>query len=132
MSQLLVDLGVDRSHSRPHISNDNPYSEAAFKTLKYCPAFPTNFDTIQDARAFCKVFFDYYNHEHRHSGIGLHTPASVHYGTAPAIRAERARTLDAAYAAHPDRFSGRRPTPPKLPKEAWINDPSRQALIKSE
>ena len=132
VSQLLVDLGVDRSHSRPHVSNDNPYSEAAFKTLKYCPAFPTSFDSIQDARAFCKVFFDYYNHEHRHSGIGLHTPASVHYGTAPAIRAERARVLDAAYTANPARFNGRRPTPPRLPTAAWINDPSRQALIKNE
>jgi putative transposase len=132
VSQLLVDLGVARSHSRPHVSNDNPYSEAAFKTLKYCPAFPTNFGSIHDARAFCEAFFAYYNHEHRHSGIGLHTPASVHYGTATEIRAQRARTLDAAYAANPDRFRGRRPTPPKLPTEAWINDPSREALIQSK
>ena len=131
VSQLLTDLGVDRSHSRPHVSNDNPYSEAAFKTLKYCPAFPTNFDTIEDARVFCKTFFEYYNHEHRHSGIGLHTPASVHYGTAEAIQAQRAATLDAVYAANPDRFRGRRPTLPQLPTEAWINDPSRQALIQN-
>ena len=129
VSQLLVDLGVDRSHSRPHVSNDNPYSEAAFKTLKYCPAFPGSFGSIEDARAFCKIFFDYYNHEHRHSGIGLHTPASVHYGTATAIREQRAVVLDAAFAAHPDRFHSRRPTPPKLPTVAWINDPSREALI---
>lgn len=132
VSQLLVDLGVARSHSRPHVSNDNPYSEAAFKTLKYCPAFPSSFGSIQDARAFCETFFSYYNHEHRHSGIGLHTPASVHYGTATEIRAERARTLDAAYAANPARFRHRPPTPPKLPTEAWINDPSREALIQNK
>lgn len=131
VAQLLVDLGVARSHSRPHVSNDNPYSEANFKTLKYCPAFPGSFGSIQDARAFCETFFGYYNHEHRHSGIGLHTPASVHYGTTTEIRAERARTLDAAYAANPDRFRGRRPTPPKLPAIAWINDPSREALIQN-
>ena len=129
VAQLLVDLGVARSHSRPHVSNDNPYSEAGFKTLKYCPAFPGAFGSIHDARAFCETFFAYYNHEHRHSGIVLHTPASVHYGTATQIRAERANTLDAAYAANPDRFRGRRPAPPALPTVAWINDPSRQALI---
>jgi len=132
VSQLLVDLGVDRSHSRPHVSNDNPYSEAAFKTLKYCPAFPTQFGSLEDARAFCANFFEYYNHQHRHSGIGLHTTASVHYGTATAIRAERARTLNAAYAANPDRFRGQHPTPPKLPTAAWINDPSREALIQNK
>jgi putative transposase len=131
VSQLLVDLGVTRSHSRPHVSNDNPYSEAAFKTLKYCPAFPTNFGSIQDARTFCAAFFEYYNHEHRHSGIGLHTPASVHYGTATEIRQQRALVLDAAYAANPTRFHGRRPHPPKLPTVAWINDPSREALIQN-
>jgi putative transposase len=132
VAQLLVDLGVARSHSRPHVSNDNPYSEAAFKTLKYCPAFPERFGSIHDARAFCETFFAYYNHEHRHSGIGLHTPASVHYGTATEIQAQRAATLDAAYAANPDRFRGRQPTPPKLPTVAWINDPSRQALIQND
>ena len=132
VAQLLVDLGVDRSHSRPHVSNDNPYSEAAFKTLKYCPAFPKNFGSIADARAFCHTFFEYYNHQHRHSGIGLHTPASVHYGTATAIRAQRAAVLDAAYAANPTRFHGHRPTPPQLPTAAWINDPSRQALIQNK
>jgi len=87
VAQLLVDLGVTRSHSRPHVSNDNPYSEANFKTLKYCPAFPGRFGSIHDARAFCADFFEHYNHVHRHAGIGLHTPASVHYGTAPQIRA---------------------------------------------
>ncbi len=86
VAQLLVDLGVARSHSRPHVSNDNPYSEAQFKTLKYAPAFPDRFGSLADARAFCQQFFTYYKHEHRHSGIGLHTPASVHHGTAAEIR----------------------------------------------
>jgi putative transposase len=132
VAQLLVDLGVARSHSRPHVSNDNPYSEANFKTLKYCPAFPGRFGSIQHARAFCEAFFEHYNHVHRHAGIGLHTPASVHYGTAPQIRAQRAATLDAVYAANPARFSHRRPTPPKLPTVAWINEPTREALIQTE
>ena len=131
VAQLLIDLGVDRSHSRPHVSNDNPYSEANFKTLKYCPAFPGRFGSIEDARAFCTVFFDYYNHVHRHSGVGLHTAASVHYGTATEIQAQRAATLDAAYAANPARFRHQRPTPPKLPTVAWINQPTPEALIKS-
>ena len=131
VSQLLVDLGVAHSHSRPHVSNDNPYSEAQFKTLKYCPAFPDRFGSITDARTFCVEFFDHYNHTHRHSGIGLHTPASVHYGTATEIREQRAATLDAAYASNPARFRHRRPEPPKLPTLAWINDPQREALIHS-
>jgi putative transposase len=122
VSQLLVDLGVTRSHSRPHVSNDNPFSESAFKTLKYCPAFPDRFGCIADARAFSETFFSYYNHEHRHTGIGLHTPASVHYGTAAQIRAQRAVTLNAAYTVNPTRFT-RRPQPPKLPTVAWINPP---------
>jgi putative transposase len=131
VAQLLVDLGVARSHSRPHVSNDNPYSEANFKTLKYCPAFPGRFGSIEDARAFCAAFFDHYNHVHRHAGIALHTPASLHYGTASEIRAQRAVTLDAAYAANPARFRHRRPQPPKLPTVAWINEPTPEALIKS-
>jgi putative transposase len=131
VAQLLVDLGVTRSHSRPRVSNDNPYSEAQFKTLKYAPAFPDRFETLEHARAFCEVFFGHYNYVHRHSGIGLHTPASVHYGTAGQVQAARQDTLDAAFAAHPERFSGRRPAPPKLPTEAWINQPSREAQIQS-
>ncbi len=131
VAQLLIDLGVTRSHSRPRVSNDNPYSEAQFKTLKYAPAFPGRFDSPADARAFCEVFFGYYNYEHRHCGIGLHTPASVHHGTATEIRRQRQVTLDAAYTAHPERFSARRPTPPALPTTAWINDPSREAQIQS-
>jgi putative transposase len=131
VAQLLVDLGVARSHSRPHVSNDNPYSEANFKTLKYCPAFPDRFGSIEDARNFCNTFFDYYNHTHRHSGIALHTPASVHYGTVNEVQANRAATLDAAYSANPGRFRHRPPTPPKIPTVAWINNPQREALIKS-
>ena len=123
VSQLLSDLNIADSHSRPHVSNDNPYSEAQFKTLKYCPVFPGNFASIDEARAFCALFFDYYNNEHRHSGIGLHTPQSVHDGTAREIRARRQQVLDAAYAARPDRFRGRRPLAPALPGKAWINKP---------
>lgn len=123
VSALLVSLGVTRSHSRPHVSNDNPYSEAAFKTLKYCPAFPERFGSIEDARAFCAAFFDHYNHVHRHSGIALHTPASVHYGTATEIRHQRQHTLSAAYAANPVRFRHRPPRAPMLPEVAWINPP---------
>ena len=132
VAQLLVDLGVARSHSRPHVSTDNPFSEAQFTTLKYCPAFPSRFGSIADARAFCAAFFEHYTHVHRHAGIGLHTPASVHYGTATEIRAQRGATLDAAYAANPARFNHRRPIPPELPAAAWINDPNRNALIKTD
>ena len=131
VAQLLVDLTITRSHSRPRVSNDNPYSESQFKTMKYCPAFPQKFGSVADARAFGEAFFDYYNHEHRHSGIGLHTPASVHHGTAHEIRALRQATLDAAYIANPDRFRHRRPHPPQLPAAAWINPPSREAFIQS-
>jgi transposase InsO family protein len=132
VSEMMIDLGICRSHSRPRTSNDNPFSEAQFKTLKYCPAFPSRFGSIADARSFCAAFFEHYNHVHRHAGIGLHTPASVHYGTAGEIRAQRGVTLDAAYAANPARFNHRRPAPPELPTAAWINDPNRDALIKAE
>jgi putative transposase len=124
VAELLTDLGVGRTHSRPQVSTDNPFSEAVNKTLKYCPAFPARFGSIEDARIFCEAFFEHYNHHHRHSGIGLHTPASVHYGTAAEIRARRAETLDTAYAANPCRFGNRRPSPPKLPTAAWINKPT--------
>jgi transposase InsO family protein len=126
VSEMLVDLGVLRSHSRPRTSNDNPYSEAQFKTMKYMPDFPDRFGSLADARAFCECFFTAYNHEHRHSGIGWHTPASVHYGTAEQIRRHRQTTLDTAYTAHPDRFT-RRPRAPQLPEQAWINQPTTQA-----
>lgn len=120
---LLALLGIDQSHSRPHVSNDNPYSEAQFKTLKYCPAFPGRFGSIEDANVFCRQFFNYYNNEHRHSGIGMHTPVSVHDGTAAAIQARRVATLYEAFLAHPERFRGRRPYPPSLPTKVWINQP---------
>jgi putative transposase len=120
---LLADLGIGQSRSRPHVSNDNPYSEAAFKTLKYRPAFPDRFGSLEDARAFCTTFFTWYNTVHRHAGIGLLTPADVHAGRAPEITAARAVTLDAAYAAHPERFVRRPPTPPVLPTAVWINPP---------
>ena len=122
VSALLVDLGVTRSHSRPHVSNDNPFSEAQFKTMKYLHDFPKNFNTVQDARVFCEGFFAEYNHVHRHSGIAWHTPTSVHFGTADAIDDARQATLDAAYAAHPERFA-RPPATPKIPQQSWINEP---------
>lgn len=124
VADLLADLHVLRSHSRPHVSNDNPYSEAAFKTVKYHPTFPTRFGSIQDARTFCDTFFTWYNHAHHHTGIGLHTPAAVHYGHATATTAARQHILDTAWAAHPERFT-RRPQPKalQLPETAWINKP---------
>ena len=109
---LLADLGVTKSHSRPHCSNDNPFSEAHFKTLKYRPEFPGRFGSIEDGRAFCQRFFRWYNHEHRHSGIGFHTPADVHFGRAGQAQLERVRVLREAYAAHPERFVRQAPVPP--------------------
>jgi putative transposase len=123
---LLADLGVTQSHSRPHVSNDNPFSESQFKTMKYRPAFPGQFGSIQDARAHCQAFFSWYNNDHRHSGLGLHTPADVHYGRAGAVRAARASVLAAACATHPERFVLRPPAPPKLPAASWINRPQPQ------
>lgn len=120
---LLADLGVTQSHSRPHVSDDNPYSEAQFKTLKYRPDFPGQFASIEAARAHCQIFFGWYNDEHRHIGLGLHTPADVHYGLAEAVRDKRAAVLDDAYRAHPDRFVRKPPKPPKLPTHSWINPP---------
>ena len=120
---LLSDLGVVKSHSRPHVSNDNPYSESQFKTMKYCPQFPARFGCVQDARGFCGNFFKGYNGEHHHSGIGLMTPAMVHYGQAERIVAARQDTLLAAYRAHPERFVRQPPRPPALPRQAWINPP---------
>lgn len=130
VAQLLVDLGVDRSHSRPHVSNDNPYSEAAFKTLKYCPAFPASFGSLQDARAFCELFFTYYNERHYHSAIALLTPSTVHHGRVREVQCARAASLEMAWRSHPERFS-HKPLPLKMPTKAWINDPSREATIKS-
>jgi putative transposase len=123
---LLADLGVTQSHSRPHVSNDNPFSEAQFKTLKYRPDFPGSFATIEAARLFCRTFFGWYNEKHHHSALGLHVPADVHYGRAATIRAERALTLTAAYAAHPERFARKPPLPPQLPDASWINKPAEK------
>jgi putative transposase len=120
---LLADLGITKTHSRPYTSSDNPYSEAHFKTLKYRPEFPERFDDIDQARAHCRPFFDWYNHEHRHSGIGLMTPAAVHHGHAIELHAARARVLDTAYERHPERFVRKPPVPPELPTAAWINKP---------
>jgi putative transposase len=123
---LLADLGVIQSHSRPHVSNDNPYSEAQFKTLKYRPGFPGRFGSIEAARAHCQAFFPWYNTQHRHSGLGLHTAADVHHGNAATIRASRARVLTAAYHQHPERFVRRPPAPPRLPVISWINPPEEK------
>ena len=120
---MYADLGVSKSHSRPYVSDDNPYSESQFRTLKYRPDFPDRFGCIQDARAHCQIFFPWYNDEHHHSGIGLLTPATVHFGLAEQVRAHRQTVLDAAYAAHPERFVRKPPTPLVLPSEVWINKP---------
>jgi putative transposase len=125
---LLADLGVTRTHNRPYTSTDNPYSEAHFKTLKYRPAFPARFGSIEEARAFCRQFFSWYNHEHRHSGIGLMAPAAVHYGRAKDIHEERARVLAQAYERTPERFVARPPRPPALPTAAWINKPDPEEV----
>ncbi len=121
---LLSDLGVTKTHSRPYTSTDNPYSEAAFKTLKYRPGFPARFASINHAREFCRAFFGWYNDAHRHSGIGLMTPATVHHGHAEQTHAARAEVLNAAYAATPERFVRRPPRPPAPPTAAWINKPN--------
>jgi transposase InsO family protein len=120
---LLADLGVTRSHNRPHTSNDNPFSESHFKTLKYQPQFPKRFGSIEDARSFCRHFFDWYNQDHHHSGIGLMTPDQVHYGQIDAIHAARQHTLDQAFRENRNRFVNKQPTPPAKPAAAWINPP---------
>lgn len=132
VAALLIDLEVARTHSRPHVSDDNPYSESQFKTLKYRPEFPERFGSLEDARAHCQRFFYWYNHEHRHSGIGLMTPHAVHYGAAAALHEKRAQTLQLAYETQPLRFKGRRPTPPALPTAAWINPPKENATTPTQ
>jgi putative transposase len=125
---LLADLGVTKTHSRPYTSSDNPYSESNFKTLKYQPEFPERFEDIEHARAHCRRFFHWYNHEHRHSGIGLMTPAAVHHGQATELHAARASVLSAAYARNPERFVRKPPMPPELPTAAWINKPDTKEV----
>ncbi len=123
---LLADLGVTKSHSRPHTSNDNPFSEAQFKTLKYRPDFPQTFGSLQDARAFCARFYRWYNHNHHHSGIGMHTPSDVHHGHAAVVRAARAATLSAAYAATPTGSSASTPNRRACPARPRSTDPNQQ------
>ena len=120
---LMADLGITKTHSRPHVSDDNPYSESHFRTLKYRPGFPERFGSLQDARSFSQDFFAWYNEEHRHSGLGLLSPAVVHYGLAPEMIERRRAVLDAAYSAHPERFVHKPPQPMPAPQEVWINKP---------
>jgi len=120
---LMADLGVTKTHSRPHVSNDNPFSESQFKTLKYQPAFPSRFGSYEDAREHCRVFFPWYNNEHRHAGLGMLTPYDVHHGLAELRLEERAAVLARAYQEHPERFPRGLPTPGQLPSEVWINKP---------
>jgi putative transposase len=120
---LLADLGVTKSHSRPHVSNDNPFSESQFKTLKYRPDFPDRFGSLEHGRSFCGDFFPWYNTEHHHVGLGLFTPHDVHYGLAEAKRDRRARVLAEAFARNPERFPNGRPSPRPLPTAVWINPP---------
>jgi putative transposase len=123
LATLLADLGVAKTHSRPRVSNDNPYSESHFKTMKYRPDFPDFFGSLEDARAWVRPFFDWYNQEHYHSSLGLLTPATVHYGQSADLLEKRQRVLDAAYAAHPERFVKKHPTVQSLPDAVWINRP---------
>jgi len=127
-SQALVDLGVLLSYSRPRVSNDNPYSESQFKTLKYMPAYPGSFASLEEARAWCRTFFEWYNHQHRHSGIAMLTPYDVHVGRAEEVLQARQRTLDEAFAKHPERFVGGPPRVPQVPQRAHINCPGAKAI----
>ena len=120
---LLADLGVTQTHSRPYVSDDNPFSESQFKTLKYRPDFPERFGSQEDARAFCHPFFVWYNNRHYHSALGLLTPADVHYSRAALVIKERQLVLDQAFEKHPNRFKGKKPKPLAVPHEAWINKP---------
>ena len=122
---LLADLGVTKTHSRPHVSNDNPFSESQFKTMKYRPQFPSRFGSIEDARAFCKEFFDWYNWEHYHSGIGYLTPGTLHYGTADECLNNREKVLSDAFRRNPERFTRGRPRKGIVPEAVWINPPDK-------
>ncbi len=127
VAQLLADMGITKSHSRPHTSNDNPYSEAQFKTLKYHHTFPKSFGCLEDARSFLRGFFAWYNGQHKHSGIGYLTPENLHTGEAYKIREQRCATLKQAYQKHPERFVKGMPQPPEIPQAAWINKPKDNA-----
>lgn len=128
LARLLSDLGVEKSHSRPYVSDDNPFSEAQFKTLKYHPTYPDRFGCIQDARAWARPFFDWYNDEHYHSGLNLLTPATVHYGQADAVRQQRQAVLSTAYAQFPQRFVRGEPIVKGAPDAVWINPPVERNL----
>jgi putative transposase len=123
IAQLLIDLGVSKSHARPHTPNDNPFSEAQFKTMKYRPDYPARFSSIEEARQWARAFFHWYNNEHHHSSLGLMTPAAIHYGQAATLTSQRQATLKTAYETHPERFVNGLPKPPKVPTEVWINPP---------
>lgn len=126
VAQLLSDLGVTKTHSRPHVSNDNPFSESQFKTMKYRPGFPSRFGSIQDARVFAVDFFRWYNEEHRHSGIALYTPSDMHYDRIEQIHQDRQAALDAAYQRHPNRFVNKPPVAALPPQAVWINPPKNE------
>jgi putative transposase len=128
---MLADLGVTKSHSRPYTSNDNPFSESQFKTLKYQPQFPKRFGCIQDAKAFCRAFFNWYNRDHHHLGIGLMTPNQVHYGQADDVYAARQTVLDRAFHTTPERFVNKAPKPPEKPTTVWINPPTQKLEIQA-
>lgn len=126
VAMLLADLGVTKTHSRPHVSNDNPFSEAQFKTMNYRPDFPDRFGCMQEARGWAREFFRWYHHEHYHSGLGLMTPAMVHYGVADERQARRQQVLQEAYQSNPERFVRGMPSPPELPEAVWINEPKNE------
>lgn len=127
VEHLMADLGITKSLSRPQVSNDNPFSEAQFKTLKYSPGYPDRFGSIEDARAFCRPFFEWYNREHKHSGIGHYTPEDVHYGRAQQLKIQRQLTLQEAYKSHPERFVNQIPKAPAVPSASWINPPPNRS-----
>jgi len=131
VAQLLADLGVTKTHARPYTPNDNPYSEAQFKTMKYRPNYPDRFDSLDHARSWARVFFTWYNHEHHHTGLGLMTPTVVHHGQVDEVRAKRQRVLDEAYAAHPERFVKGHPIAPKAPGQVWINPPQPATMART-
>jgi putative transposase len=132
VAQLLADLGITKTHSRPHVSNDNPFSESQFKTMKYRPAFPDCFGSLEDGRRFCIDYFDWYNNHHHHSGLGFLTPAQVHHGLAAGALERRQTVLERAYQAHPERFPSGAPRVSAPPSEVWINPPQHVALVPAE
>jgi len=132
VANLLADLSITKTHSRPHVSDDNPYSEAHFKTLKYRPEFPKRFGSIQDCKQFCRTFFGWYNCEHKHSGVAMLTPETVHYGRSEAVLEKRQVALNNAFERNPKRFKGKMPVAASLPAAAWINKPATATENDSE